>query len=772
LVKLENAMYTHLEREEIREEIKLTIHKLWHMSEIFVEKPKVESELDNLLHYFSNVFPGAVQLVDKRLKQAWKYVGFDQGLLDRATKLPMFSFGNWVGGDRDGHPLVTPDVTKITLEKLRKQAFVLLRKELSHLERFLAIYANYETLCESFKKRTQEMLFELKPQSELIATNFKHEPFRVYVNLLIKKLPIEQQSIDSVDLLERASSYRLPSELLADLKILRESLLKYGAPVLAINGMQQIIRTVEVFGFHLAVLDIRQNSAYHEKAFAQILTASENIGEAYESWDETRKTLYLESELLTNRPFLRSWENLPTEAANVLQTYAVVNTHIEQYGTDGIGPLIVSMTRNLNDLLVVYLLAREAGLTFQSKNGLCSKLLVVPLFETITDLEASTEIMQNYLNTEVVQNTLRYRKEITKDNELRQDVMIGYSDSNKDGGILASAWNLNKAQEKLAEVGEANSVKIRFFHGVGGSISRGAGPAHWFIKTLPHSSINGQLRITEQGEIIERKYANLVNAAYNLELLVAGVASNSILHQYMPKQAHPAEDIFDRLASQSMEFYTQLTHHEHFIPFFRQASPIDAIESSKIGSRPSRRTGKSSLADLRAIPWVFSWRQSRNNMTSWYGVGYAIEKLYTENPDDFARLKSLALHDPLVRYVLTNIDTSLAATDEGIIADYAQLVESTEVRNAILGMLSEELLRTQKMLHLLLGEPMHVRRFNHYYSTKLRAEVLVNLHAAQIDLLKQWRLQQKEAKVEEAEETLQKLLRCINAIASALGNTG
>jgi phosphoenolpyruvate carboxylase len=346
--------------------------------------------------------------------------------------------------------------------------------------------------------------------------------------------------------------------------------------------------------------------------------------------------------------------------------------------------------------------------------------------------------------------------------------MIGYSDSNKDGGIIASAWNLYKAQKRIIEVGEKHGVKIRFFHGKGGTISRGAGPTHWFLKSLPEGSLNGDVKLTEQGETIERKYANKTNAAYNLELLVAGVTSLTLLQKQNGKSNAQISDIFEIMSAESLKHYKNLTQDPDFIGFLGKATPIDAIESSRIGSRPSRRTGKKSLADLRAIPWVFSWSQSRFNLTSWFGVGSTLQFLQNKHPEKFKSLQELLHTDPFVRYVLTNIDTSLAATDETIINLYAGLVEDKAVKDNILGKILDELKLTRLMMSKLILRPLLERRSNHYYSTILRADALENLHINQVKLLREWR----NSEPSENPENLINLLKSINAIANAMGNTG
>ena len=283
--------------------------------------------------------------------------------------------------------------------------------------------------------------------------------------------------------------------------------------------------------------------------------------------------------------------------------------------------------------------------------------------------------------------------------------MIGYSDSNKDGGILASSWYLYKAQKEISEVGKKFGVKIKFFHGKGGSISRGAGPVHWFLRSLPHGTLSGKFKITEQGETIEKKFANKINAAYNLELMLSGTTLNTLLHQNEMQTKNEAPEILEYMGKESFNFYNELLNNEHFLEFYEQATPIDVIEESKIGSRPARRTGKRTFEDLRAIPWVFSWGQSRYHITSWYGVGSTLEKMQNEFPEKYNKLKELLHTNHFVRYIFTNIDTSLASTDEEIMKLYAGLVENKEIKNTILNLLLSELEKTRRLMQELLGPP-------------------------------------------------------------------
>jgi phosphoenolpyruvate carboxylase len=453
----------------------------------------------------------------------------------------------------------------------------------------------------------------------------------------------------------------------------------------------------------------------------------------------------------------------------VISCYQVVEEHIAKYGVAGIGSFIVSMTRSLSDLLTVYLLAREAGLTEVTPEGVICKVPVVPLLETIDDLENGPEILENFLSHEFTKRSLKAAQETLGQDKPSQQIMVGYSDSNKDGGIIASQWHLYKAQYKLSEIGEKYGVKLTFFHGKGGSISRGSGPTHYFIEALPYQSVQGNIRLTEQGETIAQKYENKVNAEYNLELLVANSLAKRMLDDNSERKYHPLATILDELAKTSKDYYEKLTHEEGFIEYFRNATPIDAIEKSKIGSRPAKRTGANSLEDLRAIPWVFSWSQARYHMTSWYGVGTALTNLKSNSPDDYSKFKKATQSDPFIRYVLTNVDTSLAATDESIIEMYAGLVANEKVRKKFLDLFLSELKRARDILMDLLEDGIEKRRKNHYYSNFLRAPLMKHLHEKQVDLLRKWR----SADSEEGGKQYQiELLLTINAIASAMRNTG
>ena len=632
LVKRENQMWTKKEREEIKREVKLVLDRLWRTGEIFVKKPDVQSELNNVMHYLTNVFPDVIPIVDTRLRQAWEYMGFDSHLIADPKKKPGISFGNWVGGDRDGHPLVTSEVTEYTLQTLRLHAFVVIRRHMIPLVKNLSFSYTLDQVDSILKKRTKVLLEELGEEGEKAFRRNEGEVFRQFINLCLQKLPLEVKRNHAVKIKDHRHAYRRAEELLEDLEILSRALKKYGAGQIADNDVHNVIRIVQTFGFHLAKLDIRQNSSFHDKAIGQLMDAASLSGVDFTKWSESERMNFLNDELRSNRPFTHPDTPLREEANKVVGCYRVLSRHIEKYGTQAIGSLIVSMTRSTSDLVSVYMLAREAGLTVQTKEGLVCRLPVVPLFETIEDLQQSARILADFLAHPITKRSLAYRQKQNVYRYPTQQVMIGYSDSNKDGGIFSSQWALYDAQTRIAEIGREQGITICFFHGKGGTISRGSGPTHWFLQALPYGAVNGNMRLTEQGESIEQKYANLRNASHNLEHLVSGTAAMTVLHNHTEQQPYILAKIFERIAIESRKHYQDLINHPHFVRFFSEATPIDAIESSKIGSRPSRRTKKRTLGDLRAIPWVFSWSQSRYNMTSWYGVGTTLENLEKKRP--------------------------------------------------------------------------------------------------------------------------------------------
>ncbi|MGI9642199.1 MAG: phosphoenolpyruvate carboxylase, partial [Acidimicrobiia bacterium] len=471
-------------------------------------------------------------------------------------------------------------------------------------------------------------------------------------------------------------------------------------------------------------------------------------------------------ELASPRPLSRPGAELGAEADAVLACYRVVRSEIETWGTDGLGSLIISMTRSVSDLLVVYLLAKEAGLLVND-DGLMCQLPVVPLFETIDDLEASPEILEAFLSHPITRRTLEHTKD--KRGTRGQQVMVGYSDSNKDGGIVASLWGLYRAEQRLAATCHAMDTPITFFHGRGGTISRGAGPAHRFLRALPPGSVDGAIRLTEQGETISQTYANRITAQHHLEVLLAGTTASFLGDATRAEVPASLSSTMDRLSSVSRAAYGDLVGGDGFIEFFRQATPIDVIESSAIGSRPARRTGQASIADLRAIPWVFAWSQSRYFLSGWYGLGSALTELRDADRPAYDLLVHHVFDWAPLHYIISNAATSIATADPEVMRSYAALVTDGSLRDTYLGHILDEYGRTVEVLEEIYGGPLTVRRPNISRTLTLRQPGLELLHERQINLIRQWRA---SSEGNEQEALLGDLLVSVNAIAGGLGSTG
>jgi phosphoenolpyruvate carboxylase len=771
LVKRENQVWTPYEQRAIREEIKTLLSLLWRTGEIFVHKPDVAAERRNIMHYLYNVFPDVLPALDGRLRQAWTHLGFDSTRLRAPERLPQFRLSTWVGGDRDGHPLVTADVTRQTLDDLRLHGLLLLQRQLVALGRQSSLSDRLEPPPTALRDYVRRLQDEAGERGQAV----QHEPdetWRQLVGLILARLPLDSVYPEGGRLRSGAGRYQRAAELLADLRLLADSLTAVGAWRVADAAVGPVIRSVETFGFHLAALDIRQNSAFHDLAIAQLQAAAGLEHADFSRWTEERRLEFLDRELASPRPFLRADVSAGPEADAVLGTFRVLADHLRDYGVDGLGALIVSMTHRASDILSVYLLAREVGLMVSGADGLACRLPVVPLFETIDDLERSPDILRAFLQHPVTLRSLEQQRRDSGGDALVQQVMVGYSDSNKDGGILSSLWSLYRTEAALVRVGQESGVRIHFFHGRGSTMSRGGGPEHRFVKAIHPSALDGELRVTEQGEAIEQKYANRLTAVYNLELLFAGVTRATLLDWHCPEPPHVLEPTMDRLAEHSRHAYVRLRHMEGFLSFFRQATPIDVIEQSRIGSRPARRTGQAALDDLRAIPWVFSWSQARFFLPGWYGVGSALELLQAQSPQEFAQLSSHLYTWAPLHYALSNAATCIAAADLDVMRAYAALVADEACRTQLLARITEEFDRTTLMLERVYRGSLAERRPNIHATVQMRKEPLRVLHHQQIGLLREWRDACRCDDRDAAAGLLPALLLTVNAIASGLGATG
>lgn len=765
----ENPAYTPREQERLQHQLQTQLENLWRTGEIHVTRPSIEMELQNALHYLREVFPEALARAHVHLREAWQAAGFDPAQIDDLP--PLLRFGSWIGGDRDGHPFVTAEVTKHALETMRKNALRIQRRALESLAFHLPLSSLFQTtppkLTQLIEKLTAELQNETHVDTAYILERNKEEPWRAAVYLMRAKVVLASEKPAA------PGAYLQPEQLRADLDALAETLAEVGAQAVVEEQIVPLRRNLSAFGFHSAVLDVRQNSAFHEKAIDQLLRAAGVLepGASFIDWSVEEKRKLLDRELASPRPFLSPGISAGPEADTVLACHRVLAEHRKQFGNAGLGSLIVSMTRRVEDLLIVYVLAREAGLMEWTGEGLVCPLPVVPLFETMGDLEAGPGIVEDFLSHPVTKRSLAAQTKAGGEPVFQ--VMVGYSDSNKDCGIVASQCALHRGQLELAATIRKHGARPIFFHGRGGTVGRGAGPTHWFMEALPHGTLTGGMRMTEQGETIAQKYAHLGSAVYNVELLIASATAATARHRTTESRAVPGlEALLDKLASSSRDAYRAFLHAPDFMKFYRQATPIDALENARIGSRPARRTGQASLDDLRAIPWVFSWTQSRFYLPGWYGAGSALQKLKTEDPQGWETLTAALPNSAFLSYVLTNIESSLVSANTGFMRDYAGLVEDTAVRDRFLNMVLAEYDTTRAIINELFKGTFEERRPRLAYTLNIREEPLKVLHQQQVALLKEWRGLIAAEKHEAADAMVTDLLISINAIASGLRTTG
>lgn len=757
LFQREYGMWTPAERDAIRRDILEVLERLWRTAELRLTKPTVDDELREVIHYLVEVFPEVLPRLDARLSQAWRDSGLDPALITDPDHLPLVGFGTWVGGDRDGHPLVTAAVTARTLARLRAGALEVQSSALRRLGADLSLSARLQAPNAALASRIAELAARLGARGEAACARNPDEPWRQFAGLMLAALPSDHSDGDG---------YQRATELADDLRLLRASLIAVGAQRIADGAVAPVLRSVRSFGFHLATLDIRQNSTMHEQALRQLLSCAGIDHDGWEQWPEERRVALLETELRSARPLAHPHAAPGDAARTVVEALRTVAAHADAHGTDGLGALIVSMTRRLSDLLTVYVLAREAGLVRPGPDGLICLLPVVPLFETIADLEAGPGILAAFLAHPITRRSLFAQG---KENHAQQ-VMLGYSDSCKDGGILASQWHLHRAETRLVTVAAKAGVRLRCFHGRGGTVSRGAGPTHRFLEALPPGALAHDLRLTEQGETIAQKYANLGTATYHLELLTAGATATTLRHS-LPRDHHDdAVPAIEALVASSRTAYESLLAEPGFTEYFSQATPIDALEHAAIGSRPVRRTGRRTLADLRAIPWVFAWNQSRHYLPGWYGLGTALASL---DPATHALVAAHANAWPFLRYVLTNIETNLASADSELMAAYAGLVDDVAIRERIHGLIAAEYRRTHEQLERIFDHrPLPDRRPRMVRTLALRDALLRPLHRDQLRLLRERRSRLAAGDTAAADALLPALLHSLTAIAAGLRTTG
>jgi phosphoenolpyruvate carboxylase len=779
-------------QEQLMEEIRLW----WRTDELHQFKPTVLDEVDYTLHYFDEVLFDAIPELYHRLKQAL-HASFPY------LKPPSYNFckfGSWVGSDRDGNPSVTP---KVTWQTACYQRHLVLCKYISAVKRLkelLSLSLHWSDVLPELLESLDRDKSEFPEVYEQWAIRYRQEPYRLKLAYLLQRLENTRDRnwrLYKGDELQREREalsehpgmtglYRSGADFLEELRLIDHNLVETG---LSCRDLENLLCQVEIYGFNLAYLDLRQESTVHSDALSEVAEYLQILPKPYNQMTESERVLWLATELQTRRPLIPAELPFSAKTCETINTFRILRQMHQEFGPEICETYVISMSHDVSDLLAVLLLAKEAGL-YDPSTGI-SSIQVVPLFETVEDLKKAPSVMQQVFELPLYRALLARGYAAAKDQEQSdhspsvslQEVMLGYSDSNKDSGFLSSNWEIQKAQKALQVVAEKHGVELRIFHGRGGSVGRGGGPAYKAILAQPGKSINGRIKITEQGEVLASKYSLPELALYNLETVAAAVIQASLLHTGFDG-IDPWNEIMEELAASSRSHYRHLIYEQpDLVDFFHHVTPIQEISQLQISSRPARRGGKKDISGLRAIPWVFSWTQSRFLLPSWYGVGTALQEFLLEEPEENLKLlQYFYLKWPFFRMVISKVEMTLSKVDLQIAEHYVRELSlpADRVRfNALFEQISAEyhlirglVLTIAGHQRLLDGDPSLQR------SVQLRNATIVPLGLLQVSLLKRLRqhggggvpgvIHSRYSKG----ELLRGALLTINGIAAGMRNTG
>ena len=736
-------------REHARDMHRLREHitALWQTDETRDRRPTVWDEIHNGLYFFDRtlfeVVPGIYGELESALSRHYPGEAFNIG--------PSLRFGSWIGGDRDGNPNVDAATTEQTLQLHQELALKHYADDLDGLGHDLSMARTYVDASEELDASIVADRERLGERGAAICERFHLEPYRQKVSLMRARVEATQRQI-AQPLAERhpdPSAYANASEFLGDLRRIQASLQGHQATVLAEGALAQLIRRVQVFGFHVAELDLRQHAHKHHEAIAEILERY-RLTDDYRALSIDDRVGLLRREIANPRPLTAELHF--SEPTNDLVRLVRLARHAkDRIAPEAIGSYVISMTEDTSDVLEVLLLASDAELF--------GRLDIAPLFETIDDLRRAPDVLDALFRIPEYHEHLAQRGH-------HQEVMIGYSDSNKDGGYLEANWALYRAQQRIAEVCDRHGVELTLFHGRGGSVGRGGGPANRAIRAQPSASVRGRLKLTEQGEVISDRYANPEIAHRHLEQLVHAVLlsgqeepSSDRLAEWMPK--------LEALAERAYETYRGLVEHPEFVETFHAITPIDHIDELNIGSRPSRRKGSERIEDLRAIPWVFAWTQARVGLPGWYGLGTALDERLADDAeaDDWRRMYA---EWPFFRTLIDNAQLSLCQADPTVAGRYATLAD--EDQRPIVDLILEEHGRTERAILAITGQSALLDNEAWLqHSIQRRNPYIDPLNFLQVELMR--RLRDEDAGGEEA-ELRHAILLSLNGIAAGLRNTG
>lgn len=706
------------------------------------KKLKVTNEITNVMEYYNSSFLQAVTNLTEEYKRLAKQHGID---LKNSTPITM---GMWIGGDRDGNPYVTADT-------LKKSALTQCEVIMNYYDTKVANLYREFSLSTGIVK-VSEAVQEMAYLSEDNSIYREKELYRRAFYYIQTKL--KNTKTYFIDQIKTEPHYHKIEEFKHDLLAIKQSLLENKGEAMISGEFTELLQAVEVFGFYLASIDMRQDSSVHEVCVAELL-ASAGIVEHYSELSEDEKCHVLLNELLYD-PRILSATHAKKSALlqKELEIFQTARELKDKLGDAVIKQTIISHATSVSDLLELAVMHKEVGLIDKE----FARVQIVPLFETIEDLDNSYDTMKKYLSLPIAQ------KWIASNNNY-QEIMLGYSDSNKDGGYLSSCWTLYKAQQQLTAIGDEFGIKITFFHGRGGTVGRGGGPTYEAITSQPLRSINDRIRLTEQGEVIGNKYGNKDAAYYNLEMLVSATINRMITKKKSDTStSNRYEHIMDQVVERSYQIYRDLVFgNEHFYDYFFESSPIKAISSFNIGSRPAARKTITEIGGLRAIPWVFSWSQSRVMFPGWYGVGSSFKEFIDENPEEnLAFLRKMYKNWPFFQSLLSNVDMVLSKSNMNIAFEYAQLCEDKEVQEIYYTILDEWQLTKNVILAIedyddLLEENPYLRD-----SLDYRMRYFNILNYIQLELIKR----QRRGELSPDEERL--IHVTINGIATGLRNSG
>jgi phosphoenolpyruvate carboxylase len=787
---------------------------LWQTDEARARRPEVLDEVRNALYYFDETLFETVPRIYRDLEDALaqQYPGVHFHVP------PFLRFGSWIGGDRDGNPFVTPEITATTL-RLHKDLVLSKYQEAVHrLLRLLSPSTSIVSVSKALLQSVEEDAQRL-PELRAVLDRYAGEPYRQKLIAVLAKLwrtraenqcrlqglqaqkwgwevaETGSQVPGQTGTANPGAGYRCAAELLADLQVISASLEANQGRRLARGRLQDLVRQIEAFGFHLARLDIRQHSSRHTAALRELFAALE-ITPDYAALPEDEKVALLSREILNPRPLIPAELTFSPETNETIEVFRTIRRMQDEIGIEACQTYIISMTHHVSDVLAVQLLAKEAGLfglhrTDSGTREPFSRLHIVPLYETIDDLRRGQELSRALFQNEVYRMNLRAWGGV-------QEIMLGYSDSNKDGGYLAANWALYQAHRMLAAAAQECGVSLKLFHGRGGAIGRGGGPTNRAILSLPRGALNGRLKITEQGEVIFARYNNPAIAHRHLEQLTAAVLRATLrpAEDASVRPAQPAhgsavapawQELMERLAAESRAAYRALVYETpRFAEFFFQATPIDVIARLNIGSRPAARRATQDIEDLRAIPWVFSWTQCRAMLPGWYGLGTALERCIAAAPEHLAVLQAMYQTWPFFRLVIDNAQISLGMADLHIARKHASLVEDAELREQIFRRIEREYQLACQMIVAVTGQrevldnapvlKRSIRLRNPYVDpiSYIQVELLRRLRAVERRLVQDQTLPAAErARLErEHERLLLAVFRSINGVAAGMQSTG